>query len=158
MLFMSRIARALWPIVLWMAVVFTLSMDFASEAHTSRIIEPLLRWLDPHISFAALERAHFLVRKMAHVTEYAILALLILRGLRILHARPAGVWSWSLAAWTLGASAAYASTDEIHQLFVPSRGPSVHDVMLDACGATLGLLLAFWWMRHDSARRPSVNN
>ncbi len=155
--FMSRVARALWPIVLWMAVVFTMSMDFASEAHTSRIIEPLLRWLDPHISFAALERAHFFIRKLAHVTEYAILALLILRGLRILRARPPGVWSWSLAAWTLCASTAYASTDEFHQLFVPSRGPSVHDVMLDSFGAAFGLLLAFGWMRLDRARRPAEN-
>ena len=32
----------------------------------------------------------------------------------------------------------YAASDEIHQAFVPGRGPSVFDVLLDFCGAVTG--------------------
>ncbi len=135
--------------LVWMAVVFTMSTDLFSSEHTGRIIEPLLRWLDPGISATTIADVHFLVRKAGHITEYAILGLLILRGLRISRAVPVTRWSWPLAFLALVASAGYASTDEFHQLFVPSRGPSVHDVAIDTCGALFGLLLAFWWNRTE---------
>ena len=131
----------------WMAVVFVASTDLGSEPHTSRFLVPLLRWLDPQISAAGIERGILLVRKAGHVTEYAILAVLVLRALHILQARPLARWSWSLAAGALAVSAAYGASDEIHQLFVPSRGPSVHDVLIDSSGAVLGLVLAFYWRR-----------
>jgi VanZ family protein len=139
--------RALWPMAIWMAVVFVMSTDFGSSDHSSRILVPLLRWFDPAVTQATIERAHFLVRKAGHVTEYAILALLVLRALRILSSNPPARWSWPLAALALAIAAAYGATDEIHQLFVPSRGPSLHDVMIDSSGAALGLLLAFLWKR-----------
>jgi VanZ family protein len=135
-----------------MLVVFCLSTELGSSANTGAILGPLLRWFDPTISEAALEHAHFLVRKGAHVTEYAILALLILRALRILRDVPAGRWSWRLAAAALAISAVYAATDEAHQLLVPTRGPSIHDVIIDAVGATIGLMLAFWRTPTDASR------
>lgn len=140
----NRVIRALWPMVAWMVFVFCMSTQLGSSANTGAILEPILRWFDPKISSAAIEHIHFLVRKTAHVTEYAILALLVLRALRILRELPANRWSWSLAAVALAISAAYATTDEIHQIFVPTRGPSVHDVLIDSVGATVGLTIAFW--------------
>lgn len=139
--------------VVWMGVVFLASTELGAESNTSRILVPLLRWFDPQISAAAIDTAHLIVRKTAHVTEYGILAVLVLRTLRLLRVPPLVGWSWPVALWALCASAVYASTDEIHQLFVATRGPSVHDVLIDSCGAAFGLLLAFWWMRHDRARR-----
>lgn len=133
--------------LVWMGVVFCFSTDFGSADHTSRILIPLLRWLDPSITADAIERVHLVVRKAGHVTEYAVLALLILRALRILRPQPVARWSWGLALAALAASAAYGATDEIHQLFVASRGPSIVDVGIDSCGAALGLLLAFVWSR-----------
>ena len=47
-----------------------------SSPNTSRIIRPLLLWLFPDISEASLAYLHILVRKAAHFTEYAVLALL----------------------------------------------------------------------------------
>lgn len=142
--------------LVWMAVVFTLSSDFASAEHTGRIIEPILRWIDPSISPLALARAHFVIRKCAHVTEYAILALLILRGLRNWRGVAVTHWSWTLAFAALCGSAAYAATDEFHQTFVPSRGPSVHDVGIDAAGAAFGLMLAFGLVLVHRRRRALV--
>ena len=35
----------------------------------------------------------------------------------------------------------YASTDELHQLFVPGRSGQVNDVLIDGCGAVIGALI-----------------
>ena len=140
----GRIFRAVWPLLLWMAFVFFMSTEIGAASNTGRVLVPILRWLNPAITDEAIERIHFIVRKCAHVTEYAVLALLVLRALRIWRDRPAGRWSWSLAFAALAISAAYAATDEIHQLWVPDRTPSLHDVMIDSAGAAIGLSLAFW--------------
>jgi VanZ family protein len=69
------------------------------------------------------------LRKGAHVTEYAVLGLLLLRALgRVAPALALGI--------------AYAATDEVHQHFVSGRHSSPFDVAFDACGVTLGLLVA----------------
>ena len=39
------------------------------------------------------------------------------------------------------AAAVYAASDEIHQAFVPGRGPAVTDVLLDSAGALCGILI-----------------
>jgi VanZ family protein len=67
------------------------------------------------------------LRKLAHMTEYAVLYLLWLRALP-------GVAPWVPVAIALG----YAVTDEIHQSFVEGRHGAVIDVGIDAVGITLG--------------------
>jgi len=37
------------PVVIWLAVIFVGSTDLLSAEHTSRIIAPFLRWLNPDI-------------------------------------------------------------------------------------------------------------
>src|SRR5207244_3497417 len=93
----------------------------------------------------------FAVRKTAHVTEYAILAALVWRALRIPmtevqgpgNAKSARPWRWSQAMLVLGVATLYAASDEIHQHFVPTREGRFGDVMLDGAGAALGLF-AIW--------------
>lgn len=139
----------------WMVIVFCNSLDYGSATHTGAIIATILHWFGITLSPAGFERLHFLIRKMGHITEYAVLALLTLRALRILRPMPIDVrWSWPMAAVALGISAAYGATDEVHQLFVPSRGPSVHDVLIDTCGAAIGLTLAFLYLRRTSVAAP----
>src|SRR5262245_23780995 len=70
------------PVIGWMALMFVGSSDLFSGEHTSRFLTPLLRWLNPEISLAAIAQVHLFVRKAAHVTEYAVLASLIHRALR----------------------------------------------------------------------------
>ena len=33
----------------------------------------------------------------------------------------------------------YAISDEVHQMFVPGRGPGIKDVLIDSAGATVGI-------------------
>ncbi len=112
------------------------STDLMSGAHTSRIIGPFLRWLDPGISAQTVAQMHVLVRKAAHVTEYAILTGLFFRALRGLIAD----FRWRAMTAFLPALI-FSVADEYHQTFVPSRTGSPIDVLIDCTGALTGILV-----------------
>jgi MYXO-CTERM domain-containing protein len=121
-----------------MAVIFFASTGSFSASNTSRIIRPLLLWLNPDISEAALLRAHHIVRKAAHFSEYAVLAALAARAfLSSSNARLKKLWH--LAALALVVS--YALLDEYHQTFVPTRTGTPYDSLIDSCGGAFALLV-----------------
>lgn len=136
----KRFLRYWLPVVLWMLLIFGLSTRAGAPDNTSRIIGPVVRWLVPGISDAALGRVVLGVRKGAHVTEYAVLALLCWRARRQPIRGPIRPWRWADAAFALALTVAFAASDEWHQSFVPSRHGSRWDVLLDSAGAVLGLL------------------
>ena len=127
------------PVVIWLGLIFVGSTDALSAEQTSRFLVPFLRWFDPQISGATIAAIQLIIRKLGHITEYAILAMLLWRGLRRgtrLHAKMSILFS---LAWL--AAAIFAVTDEFHQSFVPSRTASPLDVMIDICGAVVGLAI-----------------
>jgi VanZ family protein len=136
----SDVLKYWLAVLLWMALVFTASTDLFSAEHTSRFLVPFLRWLKPDISWATIGQVHFLIRKGAHLIEYAILAVLLWRGFRM---ERVGVRRgvWPQAWFALLVAIIFAATDEYHQGYVPSRSSSSADVMIDSCGALLGLAL-----------------
>ena len=142
-----RIFFKFWlPVLLWMALIFSASSDSHSSEHSSRFIEPFLHWLFPRMSQAHIEDIHLVIRKCAHLTEYAILALLVWRALhQSQNHLPA--WSWPKVGGTLLIVFLYSATDEIHQTFVPTRTGQFSDVVIDTSGAAIGLL-ALWLFQH----------
>jgi VanZ family protein len=112
------------PVILWGALIFTLSTSAFSAANTSKVIDPILRWMIPGITAASVDLCHMLVRKAAHFTEYGILFWLLVRG--PMADRP---------YLALMLCVIYALTDEGHQIFVPGRTASLYDVALDSTGA-----------------------
>lgn len=127
---MSPKLRVWLPVAVWCLVIFTASTSHFTAENTSRWVVPLLGWLFPGASVAALQTGGFLVRKFAHFTEYGVLFLLLVRG--PLRGR---------AAWAVAICALYAMTDEFHQIFVPMRTPSIYDVALDSTGALFSCFL-----------------
>ena len=106
---MPRVALRLWlPVVTWAAVIFVLSSI-------------------PSLS-SGLGAWDLLLRKAAHVVEFAILGALL--------ARATGVVA---AAFVLGV--VYAATDEFHQEFVSGRNGNVLDIIIDAAGVAAGVVL-----------------
>jgi VanZ family protein len=94
---------------------------------------PVLVWAGVIFAFSSIPSLNsglgtwdYVLRKGAHMTEYAILAVLVVRA--------TGSYAWALAF-----AVAYAATDEVHQLFVQGRHGSPIDVGIDAVGALLGL-------------------
>jgi len=75
---------------------------------------------------------HFITRKIAHFTEYAILGLLAARAFRSSD-------RWFLISVAL--IVVYALLDEYHQSYVPSRTASVFDSLIDMAGGITALLL-----------------
>ncbi len=68
-----------------------------------------------------------ILRKGAHMTEYAILALLLVRAV-------------GREAPALALGVVYAASDELHQSFVRGRHASPVDVAIDSVGLLLGVL------------------
>jgi VanZ family protein len=126
-----------------MGTIFSASSDRMSFSHSSRIVAPILHWLFPQISDQSVYAVIMAVRKAAHVTEYAILGLLVWRALRKPNAANGRPWLWFHASFALLFVALYATSDEIHQAFVPTRQASIWDVLLDTLGGAFGLL--FLW-------------
>jgi VanZ family protein len=118
------------PVLVWAIVIFALSSSYFTAANTSRIIDPILRFLMPGASAATIALGHDLVRKSAHFTNYAILFWLLARG--PMSGRPYAAF---------GLCVLYALLDEGHQIFVPGRTPSLWDVALDSTGALFSRFL-----------------
>jgi len=104
----SRAVRLWAPVVAWAALIFALSSI-------------------PHLG-TGLGTWDTILRKGAHVTEYAILGLLLVRAL-----------GRELPAFLVGV--AYAITDELHQHFVGGRHSSPIDVAIDSTGVLIGVLI-----------------
>jgi VanZ family protein len=146
-----------WPALAWAVVISGFSTGVFTSENTSRIIVPVLHWLLPHASQATLFRLHHIIRKCAHFTEYFILSLLILRGIRA-GRRDARV-GWALAA--IAIVVGYAALDEFHQSFVPGRTAAVTDVLIDTTGGIAAQLLAalviLWGhVRHGQSEKESA--
>ncbi len=129
------------PVVVWMNLIFVGSTDLLSQQHTSRFLVPLLRWIKPDMSSETMQRIQYGIRKCGHVTEYTVLCMLIWRARCKLRRRDNRPWSWTEAVVAVGVSVLFAASDEIHQSFYAQRYGSALDVMIDAAGAMLGILL-----------------
>jgi VanZ family protein len=143
------------PLLIWLGVMFLGSTDLMSGEHTSRFIVPILLWLKPGMAPKTTWIILVVMRKCAHVTEYAILALLLWRAVR---SGPALHMKMSLLfGAVLLASALFAASDEFHQSFVKSRTPSVRDVLLDGAGALFGLLIGVGFAQRNSKKVRSTD-
>jgi VanZ family protein len=127
-----------WPALAWAVVISLFSTGTFTAENTGRIIIPALHWLFPSLSQQTLALIHDIIRKCGHLTEYFILSLLILRGIRA--GRHGMRLAWAVLAIVLVAG--YASLDEFHQRFVPGRTPKVTDVLIDTTGGAAAQAIA----------------
>jgi len=124
------------PVVLWATLIFIFSSGLFSGSNTSSIVRPVLLWVYPSISDAALALVHGLIRKAGHFVEYAILALLAARAFRT-SSRALFRDHWFAVSLTF--VALYALSDEFHQSFVSSRTASIYDCLIDTAGGLAAL-------------------
>ncbi|HEY2919005.1 MAG TPA: VanZ family protein [Candidatus Binatia bacterium] len=127
------------PVFIWLGVIFAGSTDIFSTEQTSRYLVPFLRWLDPQISLSTIAAIYFALRKIGHLTEYAILAAFLWRALRNVSSLRAKMSTLFVEVWV--ACAIIAATDEFHQSFIASRTASLNDAFTDNAGAAIGLAI-----------------
>ena len=133
----GRLALAWLAVGACVGMILLFSGDDFSAGQTSRYFVPFLRWLVPGIETATIRTVHGVLRKTAHVTEYALLAFLAYRALRL----SIDVSTVRTSAWALAIVLLVASTDELRQSLIATRTGSVADVLLDLAGGALGVLL-----------------
>ena len=154
-----RLLLLYWlPVIVWMALIFTGSTDLGSTAHSSRILGPILQFLFPSLPRETRNEIIVVLRKCGHVSEYAVLALLVWRARRARLSREVRPWRWRDAGIALLITVLYAATDEFHQTFVPTREGCVRDVVIDSSGAMMGLFilwLAGWLLNRWGEERQA---
>ncbi len=128
------------PPLLWMALIFYFSTDTFSGDNTGSLARKILSIIFPNLSAAQFKLVHFYVRKAAHFTEYAILALLAFRAFR---SGAVVRWRWRWALGTLLIVVIYALLDEYHQTFTAHRVGSIYDSLTDISGG-LTALIVLW--------------
>lgn len=106
-------------VVLWSAVIFFFSSI-------------------PHLKIEQLGVLDFILRKLAHVTEYMILSVLYYRAFVI----STRLESKRVIFYSIILSILYAVSDEFHQHFVPGRCFMVSDIIIDTVGVITGIVLA----------------
>ncbi len=133
-LYLWRVAALLWAgYIFWMS-----TGSFTSQSTRSVLARLFEQLFSIHVSYSTVRMIGIVIRKAAHMVEYAILAFLFYRsagGRGNLAAQP------KLASWCILAAVAYSLTDEFHQMFVPGREASLVDVCIDSIGALLALKL-----------------
>ena len=105
-----KVVLSWFVVILWMGMIFALSA-------VPLLASPLAPTYD------------FILRKLAHLTVYAVLMVLLFRAVRLHVARP--TYAWLLAGLV---AAVYACSDECHQTFVPGRDGSFRDIGIDTVG------------------------
>jgi VanZ family protein len=123
-----------WGLALiWMAVIFAFSSQANSGAYTE----------------AYLQEANVPVRKLAHMFEFAVLAVLYQMALARSITKADGQAKINFKHYWLAFVLAvlYALSDEWHQSFVPGRSSSLFDSGVDSIGALIGLTTVYWLRR-----------
>ena len=91
----------------------------------------------PNLRIEAIGIFDLIFRKIAHFTEYAVLAGLTARALRNSGVRDRK----SMVFWACFAGILYAVSDEYHQYLVPGRYFAIKDILLDSAGCMAGALI-----------------
>jgi len=133
------------PMILIMIIIFAFSCKQGDESseQSGRLLQAIVKVVES-ISSSALSAEvlgflHLFIRKAAHFTEYAVLGISILYATYSFYKK-----KWLSVPLSLLLSAVYASTDEIHQYFVPGRYGTPSDVLIDSCGALTGIIVIYF--------------
>lgn len=126
-----------WMLVFgWMAVIFYFSSQEGAISHKKSFsvaifAEKAIEFITGKDVITSYNRKgfEFLIRKIAHVTEYFILSMLFYKA--FFESSKNSKKSFILTAFF---STLYAISDEVHQMFVAGRGPSPVDVIIDSVG------------------------
>ena len=156
---MNRIVIALLkpfsfiPAILMMSMIFSFSSQNGTES--SQLSEKVARgifitidhimdrgWDDEKIQELA-DEYQYPVRKLAHMTEYCLLAICVSLPLYVY-----GLRGFALTFLAGILCVAFAASDEFHQTMVANRGPSVKDVGIDSIGVLFGITFVrlFCWI------------
>lgn len=118
--------------LLWMLLIFIMSSFDATEStNQSNFIVNIITDI---FKIENIELLSFIIRKLAHFTEYLILGFLTINMLNKNDISKKYLLSILICI-------IYATSDEIHQIFVPGRAYQIRDILIDSIGSITGVYL-----------------
>ena len=129
-------------ILIWMIIVFYLSSQTSDNSSklSGEITEKVIKCfhitdnMSKENSEQIIENTEIVIRKLAHYSLYTLGGILIL-----LHINLYKINKKIIISWLIGTI--YATTDEIHQLFILGRSGEIRDVCIDSLGVITGVIL-----------------
>ena len=131
----------LWVVTAaWAGTISVLSTGAYSSSVTGWLLGQILLLLHIHLNPHTFATIHFLIRKLAHCTEFAVFGLLLYHSFEPRHPER---WDIRGAFAALIIAGLFSLVDEYHQSFVPGRTASLVDCGIDTAGALLGMVLLY---------------
>ena len=121
------------PSIFLMILIFMFSHQTGSES--SGLSSQIVLWIQTYLHIPISE---FIVRKAAHMSEYALLTLTLIYGFYKNHYPIQKIMIYSLIGTFL-----YACSDEMHQLFIGGRAGQFTDELIDTCGGCLTIIFYY---------------
>lgn len=123
-------------VIIWAIVIFMFSSQTGDISNNNnRFVVNLFKLIGVNLDSYFGDMADFIIRKFAHFLEYFIFYYLTFNALiENLSCKKALIASLTIIF-------IYACSDEIHQAFIPGRGPGIRDVLVDTGGGLLCMLL-----------------
>ncbi|MDO4963056.1 MAG: VanZ family protein [bacterium] len=133
----KRILIKILLIIIWMIIIFLFSNQPNSSASTKIVIGQVITTATKTpINNNHINIINFFIRKLAHITEYFILAILVINLIKEYTNKYKYIFIFTLFICFI-----YAITDEIHQAFVFNRTSSIYDAFIDVIGVLIYLLI-----------------
>lgn len=128
-----------WSILLlWMIFIFFMSsQDGNKSTGQSNFVAELFKYFGFDIKGILGDTGTFIIRKTAHFSEYFILCILFYRVI-IMYVSVSTARIISIICTFI-----YASSDELHQFFVPGRTCAFKDVIIDTIGGATSILILY---------------
>ena len=150
---MKRILKFI-PMLIMMGVIFFFSQmpgEESAEA-SGKIFNEVMKVVEQinktGLTSLSPEKVHWLIRKGAHFTEYALFGWFTIYALTDFFKN-----KWTACIFSEALVFLYATSDEFHQSFVPGRYMSAGDVGIDSMGALLGIWLFVLFHRSHKKKK-----
>lgn len=131
-------------VAIWMIIIFIMSsFNSVESSNQSNFIVDIIANI---FKIENIELLSFIIRKIAHYTEYLILGLLVINMFTKNNIN-------NLYLISIIFCIIYAISDEIHQFLIPGRACQIKDILIDSIGSITGIYL----YKLISKRKKSIN-
>ena len=117
-------------VIIWMTFIFIMSNFDANES--SNQSNYIVNIMSNIFNITNTDMLTFIIRKLAHFTEYLILGILVYNFIKNYDKKN----YISIIICMI-----YAISDEVHQIYVPGRSFQIRDIIIDTLGAIIGILI-----------------
>lgn len=119
-------------VLIWASLIFIMSsFDATDSSNQSNFIVNIISNI---FNIENVKLLSIIIRKLAHYTEYLILGILVINMFTKNNISKSYLLSIILCV-------IYATSDEIHQLFIPGRACQIKDILIDSVGSITGIYL-----------------